>query len=111
MIEQCAFGSMVINQRTYASDLMIFPDGRVMDNWRRVAGHRLAWADIEELVACEPDVIVAGTGLMRLKRDLVQMLTARGIELVSARTRTAAKEFNRLNQTTKKVAACFHLTC
>ena len=114
MIEQCAFGSMVINQQTYKSDLMILPDGRVVGNWRRAAGHRLTYDDIADLAACKPDIIVAGTGiygLMRLKRDLAETLTAQGIELVSARTKAAAKEFNRLIQTARKVAACFHLTC
>jgi len=114
MIEKCTFGSMVIAQQTYQSDLMIYPDERVKDHWRRAAGHRLTFADIEDLAASKPDVIVAGTGIygfMRPKEDLAQILASQGIELVAARTKSAAKEFNRLKQTTKRVAACFHLTC
>jgi hypothetical protein len=114
MIENCGFGSMVIAQRTYHSDLMVYPDERVKDNWRRAAGHRLTYGDIEDLVASKHDVIVAGTGiygLMRPNGDLAEKLAAQGIELVAARTKSAAKEFNRLKQTAKRVAACFHLTC
>ncbi len=114
MIEKCTFGSMIIDQRTYTTDLMIYPDGRVADAWRRAAGHRLQLNDIQDLAATNPNVIVAGTGiygLMRIKKDLVEALADQGIELVTARTKSAAREFNRRKQTNQRVAACFHLTC
>jgi hypothetical protein len=114
MIEKCSFGAMVIDQRTFHADLMIYPDERVVDHWRRETGHRLIYADISELAASKPDVIVVGTGiygLMRPAPDLAAILADQGIELLSARTKSAVKTFNRLKGTTKRVAACFHLTC
>lgn len=114
MIEKCNFGSMVIDQQQYRSDLVIFPDGRVAGDWRRAAGHHLEMQDIEGLVAAGPDVIIVGTGifgLMRPANDLARLLSAQGIELLAARTKTAAQEYNRLKQSSRRVAACFHLTC
>jgi hypothetical protein len=114
MIERCSFGAMIIDQRTYDADLMIYPDERVVDHWHREAGHRLIYADIADLASSKPDIIVAGTGiygLMRPAPDLAAKLADQDIELVTARTKSAAKTFNRLKGTNKRVAACFHLTC
>ncbi len=114
MIEKCNFGSMVVDGRRHRCDLMIFPDGRVAGHWRRAAGHRLDLQDIADLVAAKPDILVVGTGifgLMRPASGLAGLLAAQGIELLAVRTKTAAQEFNRLKQSSRRVAACFHLTC
>ena len=114
MIKKCAFGAMVIGDRHHSSDLMIFPDGRVEDGWRRAAGHRLETADIPTLLGSRPDILVVGTGvygLMRIRAELKTYLTENAIQLMAARTKSAAQTFNRLKQDGKNVAACFHLTC
>lgn len=114
MIKQCAFGTMVIGDKTYTSDLFIYPDGQVSDNWWRSSGHRLSMEDIRDLLAAGPEVIVAGTGIfgrMRLNADVQGALSARGIELITGRTKSAAEAFNRLKQTSRRVGGCFHLTC
>lgn len=114
MIEKCRFGSMIVDRQQYRSDVMIFPDGRVVGNWRRAAGHYLEMQDIDDLLAAKPEVLVVGTGIFGLMRpadNLAEMLSAQGIELLAARTKTAAQEYNRLKQGSKCVAACFHLTC
>ena len=114
MIDACAFGSMTIDHQSYTSDLMIYPDGRIVDAWRRAAGHRLDLDDIRDLLSSGPDILVVGTGiygLMRIRKNLKDVLADRKIELKAARTRSAVKEFNRLIQTARRVAACFHLTC
>ena len=61
MIENCSFGSMVIDGQTYTTDLKILTDGRVLDRWRRQDGHRLDWQDIAELVGAKPDLLIVGT--------------------------------------------------
>lgn len=35
MLEECSFGSMVIDSRKFTSGLIIYPDGRVVDSWWR----------------------------------------------------------------------------
>ncbi len=114
MIAQCGFGSMVIGDKIYRSDVIIYPDGRVADNWWRASGHRLAVPDIQDVMATHPDIIVAGTGIygrMQVTPEVNDVLADQNIELVAMRTENAAKEFNRLIQTSQSVAGCFHLTC
>lgn len=114
MIVQCRFGAMVIGDKTYRSDLIVYPDGRVADHWWRASGHRLTLVDIQAVLEAKPDVIVAGTGIygrMRVASEVVSLLEERNIGLAALRTELAAKEFNRLKETSKNVAGCFHLTC
>ena len=113
MIQACSFGSMVIDGQRYSSDLIIYPDGRVKDSWRRLEGHRLFWQDISHLIATHPEIIVAGTGVsgrMRTDRHLPQQLTDQGIALVAEANQIAVQRYNEL-LATHKVGACFHLTC
>ena len=114
MIKKCSFGSMIVGDRIHRSDLLIFPDGRVEDGWRRASGHRLTTSDIQRLLDAGPDILVVGTGIygrMRLLADLQTKVQEKGIELEVQRTKPATLEYNRLRQSGKKIAACFHLTC
>lgn len=114
MIEKCRFGSMTIEGRRFGSDLMIFPNGDIRADWRRAAGHRLCMADIEELVAAQPQILVVGNGIfgrMKPEQDLEQLLNQRGIRMLMARTKAAAQLYNETRRTQPMVAACFHLTC
>lgn len=114
MITQCKFGSMLVNDKVYTSDLVIYPDGRVKDGWWRKSGHRLALQDVQDLLAVGPDVIVVGTGIygrMQLTPEYEEILTQERIESIALPTKEAAEAFNRLIETSKKVGGCFHLTC
>ena len=113
MIEKSAFGSNQIYGKLYTTDLVIYPDGRVSENWWRHHGHRLSLEDIEALILAKPDVIVIGTGVygrMLPNPGLEKNLTDQGIELVLAPTGEAVSHFNRL-QSSRKTGAGFHLTC
>ena len=113
IIDTFAFGSIVIDGRKYTSDLIIYPDGRVVTSWRRKKGHRLSSDDISELIVSQPEVIIAGTGvygLVKSEKDLQKMLQKRGIEFFPARNKKAMKFFNELSSK-KRIGACFHLTC
>jgi len=113
MIEACSFGSMVIDGNRYSSDLIIYPDGRVAESWRRMEGHRLFLQDITSLVSTKPEVIVAGTGIsgqMRPDRQLAQLLAAQGITLLAEANQSAVQRYNAM-AVSKRVGACFHLTC
>jgi hypothetical protein len=93
---------------------MIFPDGRVVGQWWRASGHRLALKDILSLVEAAPRCIVAGMGIygrMKAEPGLAEALRARGISLVTENTEAAARRYNDLSKTQGNVAACFHLTC
>jgi hypothetical protein len=116
MIQSTTFGTMTIDGRTYHSDLIIFPDGSVRDNWWRRSGHVLAVDDILPLALADAQaqLIVAGTGTsgrMRLHPELLPFLEERGIELVAASNPRAVETYNQKLGTGVRVAACFHLTC
>ncbi|MBD3322256.1 MAG: hypothetical protein GF350_14245 [Chitinivibrionales bacterium] len=113
MIEKYSFGHIVINGKSYNSDLLVFPDGSVHDNWRRKQGHKLLLEDLVELVAQQPEIIIAGTGaygIMKPEKNLDTELSVKGIELRCAPSKKAVEIYNKL-LSDKKAGACFHLTC
>jgi hypothetical protein len=113
-IEAHRFGRLVIDGQTYTSDLIIEPDGRIRENWRRRHGHRLNAQDIDALTAAAPAVIVAGTGvsgLMKPDPGLAAELAGQGIRLVAAANAKAVDVYNDLAAAGQRVGACFHLTC
>ncbi|MFH1934656.1 MAG: MTH938/NDUFAF3 family protein [Pseudomonadota bacterium] len=95
-IDTFAFGSIVIDGRKYTSDLIIYPDGRVVTYWRRKRGHKLSSDDIRELIDSQPEVIIAGTGvygLVKPEKDLQKMLQKRRIEFFAERNKKAMELF------------------
>ena len=112
-IETFTFGSIVIDGKRYTSDLIIYPDGRVVTSWRRKRGHRLLGDDIVELVDSQPEVIIAGTGvsgLVKPEKELQETLQKKSIEFLAAPNQKAMELFNDLSSK-KRIGACFHLTC
>ena len=113
MIEKSAFGSIQIKGKRFTTDILIYPDGRIVANWWRRHGHQLAFEDLEHLVSTEPEVIVIGTGVygrMQPEPGLETALKTRGITLLMDVTAEAVAHFNRL-RSSRKTGAGFHLTC
>ncbi len=113
MIETCSFGIIVVEGKKYTSDLIIYPDGRVEDGWRRKRGHNLLSNDIKKLIESYPEVIIAGTGvngLMKPDDKLEELLHKKGIKFIPEPNLKAMKIYNELSPK-KRVGACFHLTC
>jgi hypothetical protein len=113
MIEDFGFGWIIIDGKKYASDLIIYPEGRIETGWKRMRGHRLSISDISELLESEPEIVIAGTGvagLVQPEKDLRDLLVQRGAEFVSAPNDEAVSLYNEMAPK-KRVAACFHLTC
>jgi len=113
VIESYHFGNIVIDGRRYTSDLIIYPDGKIVDGWWRQSGHVMTQSDIEALIASKPDVIVVGTGAsgqLKPEHGIEKILNEKGIKMVSAPSSQALKRFNELSPSSK-VGACFHLTC
>ena len=114
MIDSYSFGRMTIGGAVYARDLIIYPDGRIQDSWWRREGHYLQFDDLAEVLAVQPDIIVAGTGaagIMKPAVDLAETLEEQGIRLIARPTADACTTFNDLQRQGEKVAGCFHLTC
>ena len=113
MIDSFGFGFMVIDGRRYSSDLIINPDGRIRDGWRRRRGHVLTRKDLETLVETRPEVIIAGTGIhgrMQPEPDLAKTLGSLGIHFMTASNDQAVSWYND-RSSISRVGACFHLSC
>ena len=113
MIEKYSFGKMVIEGKSYTSDLKII-HGKVVPNWWRKNGHTVVVDDILDILAAKPSVLVLGKGkpgLMKSTRPLKEALKKNGIELIEESSASAMLTFNNLLE--KGAAACagFHLTC
>jgi hypothetical protein len=111
-IDSYSFGRIVINKKTYTSDVIIYP-GRVDASWWRKEGHLLQFADVAEALQAKPDVLVIGTGyagVMRVPRETVDRIAAQGIEVKVERTSKAVALFNDLLGA-KTVIAALHITC
>jgi hypothetical protein len=111
-IDHYSFGRIVINGQTYTSDLIIYPD-KVDASWWREEGHYLQKADLADIVAARPELLIIGTGklgIMSVPQDTVRYLESNGIEVKIERSAKAVELFN-LSSKEKKVIAALHLTC
>jgi len=113
MIEHYEFGRIVIDGKSYSSDVIIYPD-RVDPDWWREEGHRLSPVDLWEVVRAKPEVLVVGTGysgLMDVPPETMKHLQEHGIKVIVQRTTQACQTYNRLTKEGKKAIAALHLTC
>jgi len=111
-IDSYEFGRLVVDGKTYTSDVIIFPHG-VKGGWWRKEGHRLCLEDLKEVLEEKPEVLVVGTGysgLVEVPREVAEGLQAQGIKVVVEPTSKAVKTYNELSRS-KKVVAALHLTC
>ncbi len=113
LVEDYGFGRIVIDGKTYTSDVKIIGE-KVVPNWWRKEGHHLYPEDITDILVSDCEVLVVGTGaygVMKVDPRVEQACAEKGIKLESYRTAEATKRFNELVQQGVKVAGAFHLTC
>jgi hypothetical protein len=112
-IDQYTFGKIVIDGKTYTSDVILYPE-KVDPSWWRKEGHRLQLADLENVICKKPDILIIGTGnvgAMDVPRETLSFLRSQGIDVRVARTGKAVEIFNNSQGENKKVVAALHLTC
>jgi hypothetical protein len=112
MIDSYDFGRVVINGKTFTSDLIIYPD-RVNSSWWRKEGHELCVDDLEDVLDQKPDVIVVGTGdpgLMKVLPETEKLIESKGIQLIVQPTKEATQSYNQISSS-QRVIALLHLTC
>jgi hypothetical protein len=110
-IDSYSFGKIVINGKTYTSDVLIFPE-RVVSPWWRRQGHLLQMKDLAEVIRERPEVLIVGKGfpgLMKVPQGLMDELGSLGIEVIAEKTTGAVTIFNSYRG--KHVVAALHLTC
>jgi hypothetical protein len=112
MIESYRFGRIVVDGKSYTSDVIIYPD-RVQANWWRRQGHCLAPEDLKGVVTEGAETLIVGTGssaLMRVPPETRQYLTCKGFEVIVQNTHDACQTYNHLSEQGRVIAA-LHLTC
>ena len=111
MIDDYTFGKIVINGKTYTSDVIVFKD-HVKDNWWRKEGHRVCLEDIEDILNVKPEVVIFGTGAygrVVVDDEVAKKLKQIGAEVIIEETAKAVEKFNKLQG--KNVVLAAHLTC
>ena len=111
-IDEHAFGRIVIDGCEYTHDLIIFPD-QVAATWRREKSHSLSPADLVEVIAARPELLIIGRGVFNrvaVPAETLRVLRDAGIEVVAEATGRACKTYNRLRGT-RRVVAALHLSC
>ena len=109
MIEDYSFGRIVIDGKTYTSDVIVL--GNTVLNWWRKQGHVLNPEDLTAVIEESPEVLIVGTGAygsMKIPEKTVQFIRDSGITLIGEKTGKAVEIFN---MTQEKKAAALHLTC
>jgi hypothetical protein len=112
MIGSYDFGHIVIDGKTYTSDVIIYPD-KVNGSWWRKEGHELCIDDLEDVLDKKPETIVVGTGnpgLMKVLPETEKSIKSKGIKLIVQPTKEACQTYNQLSSS-QKIIALLHLTC
>ncbi len=112
-ISHYSFGKIIVDEKEYTSDLIVFPDS-LLPSWWRKEGHSLCMEDLTEVLKRDIKYLVVGTGAygrMIVPESLIRELKSKGIEVYVMDTDKAVTLFNKMNQEDKRVAGAFHLTC
>jgi len=111
MIESFSFGRIVIDGKTYYSDVVIYPD-HIQSEWWRSEGHRLTKEDVDEILTQKPDILMVGTGYGGLKvpKETEDYIKSMKIKLIVDETEKIYKTFNQLSKS-KRIVAALHLSC
>ncbi|MEJ5227428.1 MTH938/NDUFAF3 family protein [Thermodesulfovibrio sp.] len=112
-INHYSFGKVIVENKEYTADLIVFPDS-LYPSWWRKEGHGLCMSDLEEVLKRDIKILVIGTGAyekMKVPEELIEELKEKGIETYVSDTEKAVSIFNKFLEEGKKVAGAFHLTC
>jgi hypothetical protein len=110
-IEGYRFGQLVVDGEEQTRDVIVLPN-RVVTDWWRAEGHRLALADLEDVLEELPEHLLVGTGAygqMRPDTSVVEQLRERGVEVEALPTGEAVRRYGELDP--RRTAAALHLTC
>jgi len=116
-IKEYNFGRIVIDDKEYSKDVIIFPD-RVESPWWRKKGHNLSMEDLNTVVEYSPDELIIGkgaNGLMKVPDKVAGKCEELGMKVTVKKTGEAVELLNRkyeeAAQSGKKIVGAFHLTC
>ncbi len=109
-IDNYSFGKVVIDEKTYTKDVIVFQDS-VKENWHRKEGHLATAEDLKDVWAKKPDKLIIGTGafgVIMVDKSAREKAKELGIELIIDKTAKACFKFNKEKG---NVVLAIHLTC
>lgn len=112
-----SFGSIVIDNKKYSRDVLIFADGQVAQRHGGIwmfGSHSIKQQEVEKLLEGEPEVLIVGTGTnnkARLSPGAENWAKQKKLELTVLPSYDAVTRLNELAEQKKKVAAIVHITC
>lgn len=111
------FGFIVVDDKQYSHDIIIFPDGSVKDRdpaRGRLGSHTISKNEIESLIKDPADVVLIGTGVQgmaRLAHDAEHYMMEPDLNITVLPSSQIVKKFNQHIEDGEKVAALIHVTC
>ncbi len=113
VISGSGFGWIETDSGRFDHDIVIFPDGRVVNRYDLLRGdnHRFGPTEARTVLDSTQADIVLGTGqygLVRISAETTEFLKGIGVRLHASRTPKAVETFNRL---AGPKCAVFHVTC
>ena len=111
-IDSYSFGNIVIDGKSYSSDVIILKD-RVVSNWWRREGHKLCLNDLKDIEIEKGEALVVGTGasgMMKVLKEVSDYFNSKGIKFIEEKTEEACRIYNKLSNS-RNISAALHLTC
>ena len=116
-VNDFSFGFIVIDDKKYSRDVLLFPDGRVEPRrgglWM-FGSHTIGQKELERLLEGEPEVVIIGTGTSnkaRLSAEAENWAEERKLQLALLPSYEAVTRLNELADQGRKAAAIIHITC
>ncbi len=110
-IDSISFGEIVIDGKTYYSDMTVWWDGRL--DFRKKS-HVFDINEFTALLKRKPEVIVVGTGqqgILKIPPEVKRYAEQKKVKLFIDISPKAVDIFNAMVADNKKVVAVMHITC
>ena len=110
-ITKYSFGQMIIDGKTYTSELQILPTG-VVKKWSPNDPHYILPVDIKEIVNSNIKALIIGNGAnggAAIPDETINFIKAKNIKVHIMNTHEAVKLFNESSK--EAMGAIFHLNC
>jgi len=111
VIDRTSFGEIIINGRTYFSDMTVYWDGRLA---MRGKEHVLEMGEFMKVLKSGPDIVVLGAGqngVVTIAREVAEWAKNKGMHIYRENTPKAVEMFNAFAGSGRKVVGIFHVTC